>query len=116
MISSGHLVSFQFPISDGLSVRIEAKSLTDLLMKVNAPNNTKVEMIEDIVADFVFRKVYDFACRSVLSDEFKAILEEDARRRMEEDDYDIQDTSDFVNWCWARNAGHWTDGTPITDD
>lgn len=67
-------------------------------------------------ADFQ-RRAVDY----VLSDDYKAILKKDAERRMKESDYpteyqDIWTIPDFIGWCWKYNAGHWPDGTPITDD
>jgi len=67
-------------------------------------------------ADFQ-RRAVDY----VLSDDYKAILKRDAERRMKESDYpteyqDIWTIPDFIGWCWKYNAGHWPDGTPITDD
>jgi len=54
--------------------------------------------------------------KHVLSDEYKAILKKDAERRMAESNQDICTPEDITNWCWHHNAGHWPDGTPITDD
>ena len=110
-------MSYEFPISNEFTITYIANNQSDLLKIINAKPSNNMEDIDSQVSDYVYRKLHDLACDHVLSERYKDILKKDAERRMKEDG--LKDTCDveaLVTWCWENNAGHWSDGTPITDD
>ena len=109
---------YEFPISEELTVVLSADSLDALLKKVGIEDYSKYQIkdVDTIICGYVSWKLKELACNYVLTDKYRAILEEDANNRMMDDSVQPSNVGAYVNWCWRKNAGHWADGTPITDD
>ncbi len=117
MKNNGHRISYELAISDELTIKISADSLNELLKRANAQTEKDPDGIEFLIADYVRQKLQEYVYKTVLTDEYKEILKRDAQYRMVMDDSLVDPSiGEFVSWCWEKNAGHWLDGTPITDD
>ena len=115
-------IRISFPIDTDMCVVVSIDALQNMIEKADARRNVDLTsrlscVVKDVIQDM--EKYYPDG--TVVTNDndkaYKYILMDDAETRIRQRfDKSVISVRDFVEWCWTNNAGHWPDGTPITDD